>query len=103
MFVGRRDFQIKHQGFRIELPEIETAVLSLAEVKNACVLYDREKKAITLVYESDEELTAKQLRLLLRDRLPKYMLPTEFVRLADMPRNSNGKIDRQLLATHYTP
>jgi amino acid adenylation domain-containing protein len=103
MFIGRRDYQVKHQGFRIELPEIETAVLALAEVKNACVLYDKDKKAITLVYQSDDELSPRQIRTLLQDRLPKYMLPTEFIRLPDMPRNQNGKIDRQLLATRYTP
>jgi amino acid adenylation domain-containing protein len=103
VFGGRRDHQVKHQGFRIELSEIETAVLALPEVENACVLYDRDKKAITLVYQSDDELSPRHFRTQLQDRLPKYMLPTEFVRLPDMPRNQNGKIDRQLLSTQYTP
>ena len=103
MFIGRRDYQVKHQGFRIELSEIETAVLALSEIENACVLYDKQKKAITLVYQSDDDLSPRHVRTLLQDRLPKYMLPTEFIRLPDMPRNPNGKIDRQLLSTQYTP
>jgi amino acid adenylation domain-containing protein len=102
MFDGRKDFQIKHQGYRIELAEIENAVLAIEEIRNACVLYHREKKAITLVFESTDSLTIKKIRTVLQDRLPKYMLPTAFFEVAEMPRNSNGKIDRQQLAAKYT-
>ncbi len=101
MFDGRKDFQIKHQGYRIELGEIETAILALDVIRNACVLYRKESKSITLVYEADDEVTPKTLRLLLQKQLPKYMLPTEFVRTASMPRNPNGKIDRQLLSQQH--
>ena len=52
MFVGRKDFQIKHMGYRIELPEIEYQILAIEEIANACVLYHREKKEITLFYET---------------------------------------------------
>jgi len=51
MFVGRKDFQIKHLGYRIELPEIEYQVLTLEEMANACVLYNQDAKEITLYYE----------------------------------------------------
>jgi acyl-coenzyme A synthetase/AMP-(fatty) acid ligase len=102
MFDGRKDFQIKHLGYRIELAEIENAVLAIEEIRNACVLYHREKKAITLVFEATDSLTVKSIRTVLQNRLPKYMLPTAFFEVSEMPRNPNGKIDRQQLATQYT-
>ena len=103
MFDGRRDFQIKHQGYRIELSEIETAVQALPEILNACVLYQKEKKAIVLFFESDADLTSKHLRTALQSRLPKYMLPTIFIKVDEMPRNPNGKIDRQKLSESCSP
>ena len=101
MFDGRKDFQIKHQGYRIELAEIENAVQAVPEIRNACVLYNKEKKAIVLVFETSSDVTSKQLRNTLQSKLPKYMLPTEFVQLDEMPRNPNGKIDRQLLGSKF--
>jgi D-alanine--poly(phosphoribitol) ligase subunit 1 len=101
MFDGRKDFQIKHQGYRIELAEIETAVQALPGIRNACVLYHKEKKAIVLVFESDVEITPKLLRSSLQSKLPKYMLPTNLIEVDEMPRNPNGKIDRQKLAETY--
>jgi amino acid adenylation domain-containing protein len=101
MFDGRKDFQIKHQGYRIELAEIENAVQAISEVRNACVLYHKDKKAITLIYEASNEITTKSLRTLLQYSLPKYMLPTVFVKIDEMPRNANGKIDRQLLLNQH--
>jgi len=52
MFVGRTDYQIKHLGYRIELPEIEHQILSLDGIANACVLYNQPAKQITLFYET---------------------------------------------------
>jgi amino acid adenylation domain-containing protein len=101
MFDGRKDFQIKHQGYRIELAEIENAAQALIEIRNACVLYHKENKAIVLVFEASSGITSKQLRQALQSRIPKYMLPTVFVELDELPRNSNGKIDRQLLGAQY--
>jgi D-alanine--poly(phosphoribitol) ligase subunit 1 len=100
MFVGRKDFQIKHSGFRIELGEIEHAATGIEAISNACVLYDKPAMEIILLYEAQEELSAEFLRRSLLSRLPKYMLPRRFIRIAEMPRNPNGKIDRQrLMAT----
>jgi amino acid adenylation domain-containing protein len=98
MFIGRKDFQIKHMGYRIELAEIENAVLTVPQIHNACVLYHRERKEITLFFEAAEKLTPAGIRQRLTDRLPKYMLPTVFHQLDTLPRNPNGKIDRQALA-----
>ena len=99
MFVGRQDFQIKHMGYRIELPEIEYQVLAIEQIANACVLYHKEKKEITVFYETKgEELTPAAIRRSLSEIFPKYMLPTAFHQMAELPRNPNGKIDRNGLS-----
>ena len=99
MFLGRRDFQIKHQGYRIELGEIEHAALQIAGVRNSCVVYQTERKEITMFYESDKELAPAFIRERLAVTLPKYMLPTVFHHMPSMPRNPNGKIDRARLVS----
>jgi amino acid adenylation domain-containing protein len=100
MFIGRKDFQIKHLGYRIELGEIEQAVLStFSLIQNACALYNKNKKEITLFYEAKTEISPAYLRQKLSELLPKYMLPTAFLQLKEMPRNPNGKIDRNFLNT----
>jgi D-alanine--poly(phosphoribitol) ligase subunit 1 len=102
MFVGRKDFQIKHMGYRIELPEIEHQVLCLAGIANACVLYNRGRKEITLFYETDgAAVTPAQIRQHLSTVFPKYMWPTAFHHLDELPRNPNGKIDRNGLAEAF--
>jgi acyl-coenzyme A synthetase/AMP-(fatty) acid ligase len=53
---------------------------------------------ITLFFESDQDLSAAVIRDRLGAFLPKYMLPTVFYRMEQLPRNPNGKIDRQQLA-----
>ena len=97
MFVGRKDFQIKHLGYRIELGEIESVAVSLPFIENACVLYDKDRKQIILVYEASEEISIADIRADMGKILPKYMLPTRYEQLDQMPRNANGKIDRQSL------
>lgn len=98
LFHGRMDSQIKHQGFRIELGEIENACLALPGIRNACVLYQQERKEITLFYEAEPEVDAAIIRKELAKTLPKYMFPTVFHRLDALPLNANGKIDRKILS-----
>jgi acyl-coenzyme A synthetase/AMP-(fatty) acid ligase len=99
MFVGRLDFQIKHMGYRIELPEIEYQVLAIEQIANACVLYHKGKKEITLFYETREgDFSPAIIRQKLSRIFPKYMLPTAFHHLEELPRNPNGKIDRNGLS-----
>lgn len=99
MFVGRRDFQIKHMGYRIELPEIEHQISCMDDIANACLVYNKSKKEITLFYEpSGVGVTPSVIRERLSDVFPKYMLPTAFHSMKELPRNPNGKIDRNGLA-----
>ncbi|MGA2243179.1 MAG: amino acid adenylation domain-containing protein [Verrucomicrobiota bacterium] len=98
MFIGRKDFQIKHLGYRIELGEIEHAVSQVDGIHNGCVIYNQDKKEIALFFESDRDLSPAFIRKRMLTRLPKYMLPTSFHRLDKIPLTANGKIDRQKLA-----
>ena len=100
MFLGRRDYQIKHLGYRIELGEIETAVTATSLVEAACVLYHSAKREICLCYATAAEIPVSQFREKLSQRLPKYMLPTQFVHFTELPKNANGKIDRLTLFNH---
>lgn len=95
MFKGRRDTLVKHLGYRIELGEIEHVVVNtLKLVSNGCVIYNYSEKEICLVYESSNEISAVDFRKRIGDCLPKYMIPTKYVRVNSMPMNANGKIDR---------
>ncbi len=97
-FVGRKDFQIKHSGYRIDLGEIEHIIVNcLAGINNACVMYHTDKKEIYLYFESPVEITGAEIRKKLSEFLPKYMLPTQLRYYSELPRNPNGKIDRNFL------
>ena len=97
IFLGRKDNQIKHMGYRIELGEIETNVLGLAEIHNACVIYDKERSEIILFYQADEKISSNDIRRQLAKILPKYMIPTKMHLVKALPVNANGKIDRGAL------
>jgi amino acid adenylation domain-containing protein len=94
MYVGRKDSQIKHNGYRIELGEIENVLLGTGLVKIACVVYDSGNKEIVMFYQADDELKPGTLRKEMLQFVPKYMIPTKYVRVEKMPVNANGKIDR---------
>lgn len=95
VFKGRKDSLIKHMGYRIELGEIEHVIINtLKLVKNGCVVYNHQRKEITLYYEAGEELTAADFRKSIGNTLPKYMIPVVYHHLTELKRNTNGKIDR---------
>ncbi len=99
--LGRTDFQVKLRGYRIELQEIEAALKVDPQVREVVVIADRNVAATQLIayVTSKEGIESKtlgeRLRHILRETLPEYMVPTEFVVLPQMPRTINGKIDRK--------
>ncbi|MBI9064247.1 MAG: amino acid adenylation domain-containing protein [Marinilabiliaceae bacterium] len=97
IFVCRKDFQIQHLGYRIELGDIEVAVMSVGLVENACVMYNDSKKEIALFFVANQEVKKNELRVQLVRKLPKYMIPTAYTQLTELPLNANGKIDRKSL------
>ena len=94
-FIGRKDFQIKRMGHRIELQEIEHECSLMDGIWQACCIYDG--RDITVFYVGKAE--NRQVRSFLKERIPRYMLPGHFVNLQSMPLNKNGKIDREYLKT----
>lgn len=98
-FRGRRDTLVKHAGYRIELTEIEHVIVSnLRLVTNGCAIYDHAVKQIVFVYEAEEDIPVAEFRSKLGRDLPRYMVPGRLLRVDEMPRNTNGKIDRLSLA-----
>lgn len=95
LFVGRKDSQIKHMGYRIELGEIETAMMGVEDVIDSCILYDDIQKKIVAFYISNSSNVAIRKELI--RSLPKYMVPTKWIKIEQFPLNSNGKIDKKEL------
>ena len=95
IFKGRKDSLIKHSGYRIELTEIEHVIINtLKLVKNGCAVYDHNKKRIIFFYESEVVISVADMRKVIAEVLPKYMIPNIFIQFEELPRNTNGKIDR---------
>lgn len=99
MFIGRKDSQIKRHGYRIELGEIESALCSLAEVDDGCCLFDAAQEKIVCFHTGGTE--EKQLKKLLKTKLPKYMLPDVFISKDALPKTGNGKTDRVQLKREW--
>ena len=97
IFVGRKDFQIKHLGYRIELGEIEHKVLCTFESLKVCCIYDQKSNEIVLFYESQNEISKIDFRVKLSLVLSNYMIPTKFIRIDRIPLTTSGKMDRALL------
>ncbi|MFE3453772.1 amino acid adenylation domain-containing protein [Nonomuraea sp. NPDC059194] len=91
-FLGRRDQQVKLRGHRIELGEIETALREIVADAAVAVHDDR-----LVGYLVGDTLPEDDLRRSLRERLPDYMVPRQWIRLAALPTTSSGKLDRGAL------
>jgi D-alanine--poly(phosphoribitol) ligase subunit 1 len=101
-FVGRKDNQIKHMGYRIELEEIEYALAKLPQVSQAAVIYHKTNasygKLVGFVACTDG-VDEKALLTGLAGLVPDYMVPSRLVVMPKLPKNPNGKVDRQQLRT----
>jgi tyrocidine synthetase-3 len=101
-FLGRIDTQVKVRGFRVELGEIEQALMTLSGIQDATVVA-RENPMVRgdlllvgfVMGSGDHDEAALQAEL--GKTLPPYMVPTRIVRLEQMPLTANGKVDKRLL------
>jgi amino acid adenylation domain-containing protein len=96
-FFGRADNQIKIRGFRVELGEIEVAMLQHGGVRNCAVVMKTVAGSKQLVAYVSGEATPDQLKNYLKAKLPEYMVPSLYVMLPELPLNTNGKVDRRAL------
>ncbi|WP_443092839.1 amino acid adenylation domain-containing protein [Anaeromyxobacter diazotrophicus] len=99
--LGRLDDQVKLRGFRVELGDVEAALAEHASVRSAVAAVKEDGAARRLVAyvvpAQGAELDEAALRAHLAARLPPYMIPAAFVRLAELPLSANGKVDRTAL------
>jgi amino acid adenylation domain-containing protein len=100
-FLGRRDTQTKVNGYRIELGDIEAALLKDPRVARAVVQRSGDRYSGRLVAwvvaQEGTSLLATELRQALRVQLPAYMVPEVMTILAELPLTANGKVDRAKL------
>jgi D-alanine--poly(phosphoribitol) ligase subunit 1 len=94
-YLGRIDHQVKINGYRIELSEIEYALINSADVEDACVVAiakGAEQELVAFIVA--KEISVPEIRGKLSSTLPLYMLPKRFVFLEQLPLTDNGKRDR---------
>ena len=102
-FLGRRDNQVKVQGYRVELGEVETALLGHAAVAEAVVLAAEDERRGTylrgfVALTRGCNATVEELKRHCAQSLPPYMVPAQVEILDMLPRTSTGKADRVRLA-----
>jgi myxalamid-type nonribosomal peptide synthetase MxaA len=100
-FIGRRDYQVKVRGTRVEVGEIEAVLALHPMVREAVVVArgadDTRDQLVAYVVSREESLTAQALRSFVGERLPAVMVPAAFVSIDAMPLTRTGKIDRNAL------
>ena len=107
-FLGRADSQVKVQGNRVELGEIEAALKQHEQVSEAVVAAEGElrgEKRLIAFYTPRKggKPSAQELRGFLKEKLPLYMIPSLFVQLKELSLTPNGKVDRRALLTRAQP
>lgn len=104
--IGRIDNQVKVNGFRIELDEIENTIVKFRDIRDAVVLVrkdDKNKPFLCAYICSDEEIDIDEIKGYLYSVLPKYMIPNHYIRMKEFPLLISGKIDKKsLLNTKIT-
>lgn len=95
VFSGRKDFQIKYMGHRIELEEIEHAMAAIDGVERCVCIFDEKKSKLKGFYVGTIEKA--ELHTVMRNTLPVFMVPGMLRQVDEMPLTKNGKIDRKKL------
>lgn len=99
-YIGRIDNQVKIRGLRIELGEIESCILKYPNVDKCVITATKDmndRQFIVAYLTVKDRISTNKLREFLKDMLPKYMVPSYFVILDEMPYLNNGKINKKAL------
>lgn len=105
-FVGRRDEQIKTEGYRVSPQEVEDLLCSSPDVHEAAVFGKKDpvlghKIVAVVTLDGSKDGTAEQIKHFCVEKAPHYMVPREIHILQEMPRTSSGKMDRSTLKREY--
>jgi acyl carrier protein len=101
-FHGRIDNQLKIRGFRVELEEIESAISEIEGIIETVIkpirIYERDLRLAAFLNVSETfSLDSKKLTMLIKEKLPPYMIPSAFKSMIGFPKTVNGKIDKDAL------
>jgi thioesterase domain-containing protein/acyl carrier protein len=100
-FEGRKDFQLKIRGFRVELGEIESVLSQHLLVREGVVVGNEnaagETRLVAYIVPQPQTSINGELRDFLRQKLPEYMVPSSFVILDSLPLTASGKLNRRAL------
>lgn len=105
-YVGRRDEQIKTQGYRVSPLEIEELLYSTGVVHDAAAFGKKDellgqRVVVICSLRADRTATPDELRKLCAQTAPSHLVPQDIVILPELPKNANGKTDRSLLRGQY--
>ena len=90
--LGRSDFQVKINGYRVEIGEIESVIQSYQNIISTAVIYNKD---LIGFYVSNINIDEEDLRNYMAMTLPNYMIPKYFIKLDTIPLTPNGKVDRK--------
>ncbi len=99
-YKGRQDDQVKIRGYRVELNEIIVGIRSIPGISNAVVLVKEDAgkiKHLSAYYTGEDTINSVIIKKYLIDKLPGYMIPTEYYKLEKIPIKKNGKVDTEVL------
>jgi len=100
--LGRCDGQVKINGFRVEIAEVESMILDLPYVGQAVVVLENggagNRGLVAYLTVNSEAVTSGDIRTALNDMLPGYMIPGSITVLSQLPLTSSGKVDRKALS-----
>jgi len=108
--LGRRDFQVKVRGYRVEVSEVEMVLLMIPWIEQAIVMaWDEVGQSRLCAYltlnraEAPPQSISETVRARLAERLPSYMIPSDYIVVEQMPVTPSGKIDRKSLPKPQGP
>jgi hypothetical protein len=101
--LGRKDFQVKIRGLRVEVAEVERALREMSAIKEAAVVTREDKSGdkhlvAYVVAAGNVALSISDIRSFVEKTLPSHMVPSRFVMLDALPLTPNGKVDRRALS-----
>ncbi|HET6229654.1 MAG TPA: amino acid adenylation domain-containing protein [Longimicrobiaceae bacterium] len=106
-YLGRLDHQIKIRGHRVEIGEVEAVLAQFPGLEESAVVVREDApgvaRLVAYYVPAGAAPTVSALRMHVRERLPEYMVPAAWVRLAAMPHTPNGKVDRRSLPAPDAP